>query len=140
MPAVPEIREILSEAGLKVTPQRVAIFEAILVLNNHPQVENIIDHLRSKHPNIAIGTIYKTLETFVKKGLIKKVKVDKELMRYDAVTKKHHHLHYVDSDKIEDYYDEKLDMLIEQYFNKKKIPNFRIEELQLQIIGRKPKK
>jgi hypothetical protein len=36
--------------------------------------ENIIDFIKTNHPNIATGTVYKTLETFVEKGLIKKVK------------------------------------------------------------------
>ncbi len=35
---VNEIRNRLLEKKLKVTPQRIAIFEAILKLNNHPTV------------------------------------------------------------------------------------------------------
>ena len=42
---ITEIRNKLSDKGLKVTPQRIAILEAIIKLNNHPTVENIIDFI-----------------------------------------------------------------------------------------------
>ena len=65
------IRDRLKEKGLKVTPQRVAIFEAILQLNNHPTAENIIDYIKSTHPNIAVGTVYKVLDSLVENNLLK---------------------------------------------------------------------
>ena len=43
---ISEIRSKLIEKGLKVTPQRMAILEAIIVLNNHPTAENIIEYIR----------------------------------------------------------------------------------------------
>ena len=39
------IRDLFTEKGLKVTPQRIAILEAIYKLDNHPTVENIIIHI-----------------------------------------------------------------------------------------------
>ena len=59
------------ESGLKVTPQRVAILEAIITLNNHPTAENIIDFIRKNHPNIATATVYKVLDILVENSLIK---------------------------------------------------------------------
>jgi len=57
------IREVLSEKGLKITPQRISILEAIYSLQNHPTADNIIEYIRKSHPNIATGTVYKVLET-----------------------------------------------------------------------------
>jgi Fur family peroxide stress response transcriptional regulator len=122
--------------GLKVTPQRIAVLDAVTVLENHPAAENVIAFIKVSHPNIASGTIYKTLETFVEKGIISKVKTDKDIMRYDAVAIKHHHLYCVESERIEDFFDEDLDRIIEEYLKKKKIPDFKIEDIKLQIIGR----
>ncbi len=62
-----DIRTLLKENGLKVTPQRVAIFEAIVILNNHPTAEKIIDYIKRNHPNIAVGTVYKVLDSLVDK-------------------------------------------------------------------------
>jgi Fur family transcriptional regulator, peroxide stress response regulator len=131
-----EIINKLIENGLKVTPQRIAILEAIVMLNNHPTAENIIDYIRKKHPNIATATVYKVLDALVEKDLIKKVKTDKDIMRYDAVMEKHHHIYCSDSERIEDYRDEELDGIISKHFERKEIPDFKIEDIRLQIIGR----
>lgn len=131
-----EIRNKLVEKGLKVTPQRIAILEAITKLNNHPTAEHIIDYVRKNNPNIATATVYKVLDVLVEKGLIKKVKTEKDVMRYDAFLEKHHHLYASDSDRIEDYRDDELNKILEKHFEKKSIPGFKIEDVKLQIIGK----
>jgi Fur family transcriptional regulator, peroxide stress response regulator len=133
---IKEIRDKLIEKGLKVTPQRIAILEAIVVLNNHPTAENIIDYIRKNHPNISTATVYKVIDALVEKELLKRVKTDKDVMRYDAVMENHHHLYCSASDRIEDYYDNELNELLDEYFEKKGIPNFKIEDIKLQIIGK----
>jgi Fur family peroxide stress response transcriptional regulator len=130
-----EIRDKLIEKGLKVTPQRIAILEAILKLNNHPTAENVIEYIRKSHPNVATATVYKVLDTLVEKQLLNRVKTDKDVMKYDAVMESHHHLYSSDSDRIEDYHDNELNELLEKYFEKKGIPDFKIEDIKLQIIG-----
>jgi len=131
-----EIRDKLVEKGLKVTPQRIAILEAIIRLDNHPTVENIVDFIRRNNPNIATATVYKVLDALVENDLVRKVKTEKDIMRYDANLEKHHHLYCSDSDRIEDYSDNELNNLLEKYFEKKKIPGFKIEDIKLQIIGK----
>jgi Fur family peroxide stress response transcriptional regulator len=126
----------LIEKGLKVTPQRIAILEAIVKLNNHPTAENIIDYIRKNHPNIATATVYKVLDALVSSDLIKKVKTERDIMRYDAVMESHHHLYCSESDRIEDYNDNELNELLEKYFETKGIPDFKIEDINLQIIGK----
>lgn len=96
----------------------------------------VIEHIKDLHPNIAVGTVYKILETFVQKGIITKVKTDRDIMHYDAVMENHHHLYCSESDKIEDYFDDELDGLIKDYFEEKDIPNFKIEDIKLQIKGK----
>jgi Fur family peroxide stress response transcriptional regulator len=129
-------REVLMANGLKVTPQRMAVLGAVMTMNTHPTADLIIEFIQKNHPNIATGTVYKILETLVDKKIIRKVKTDKDVMRYDAMKDNHHHLYCVESEIIEDYFDEKLDNLLEEYFEKKNIPNFRIEDINLQIIGK----
>jgi Fur family peroxide stress response transcriptional regulator len=133
---VSEIRNKLIEKGLKITPQRIAILEAIVKLNNHPTAENIIDYIRKNQPNIATATVYKVLDTLAENELIKKVKTEKDIMRYDAFLEKHHHLYCSDSDRIEDYLDDELNEILDKYFEKKGIPGFKIEDIKLQIIGK----
>jgi len=125
----------LKDSNLKVTPQRIAVLEALNNLRDHPTADKIKEYVVKNHPNIAVGTIYKTLETFVEKGLVKKVKTDKDVMRYDAILDKHHHLYYEDTERIEDFFDDQLNEMLEEYFRKKKIPNFKVKDIKLQIIG-----
>lgn len=131
-----DIRNELTNKGLRVTPQRVAILEAIIELKNHPTADNIIYFIKEHHPNIATGTVYKILEALVENGLIKKVKTDRDVMRYDAILENHHHLYSAESDRIEDYFDDGLNALLSDYFKTHKIPEFEIKDIKLQIIGK----
>ena len=131
-----EIRNKLIEKGLRVTPQRLAILEAIIKLRNHPTADNIIDFVKQHHPNIATGTVYKVLDVLVGNRLINKVKTDKDIMRYDAIMDKHHHLYSTESDRIEDYFDDGLNILLSEYFKKNKVRDFEIDDIKLQIIGK----
>jgi Fur family peroxide stress response transcriptional regulator len=133
---VEDIIAKLNEKGLKVTPQRIAILEAIIKLRNHPTAENIIEFIRKNHPNISLATVYKVLDAFVDKELINRVKTEKDIMRYDAIMESHHHIYCSDSDRIEDYTDAELSKLLNKYFESKKIPDFKIEDIKLQIIGK----
>jgi Fur family peroxide stress response transcriptional regulator len=129
-------RETLKEKGLKITPQRVAIYEAIVSLKNHPTAENVIEYIKINHPNISVGTVYKVLDSLVENELLKKVKTEKDIMRYDAVLSNHHHLYCVETERIEDYEDDSLNELIKNYFKNKKIKNFKVQDIKLQITGK----
>jgi len=131
-----DYRSKLKERGLRVTPQRLAVFEAVDVLHDHPTAEEVSQFIRKKHPDIALGTVYKTLETMAERDILKRVKTDSGLLRYDAVKDNHHHIYCALCDRIEDYYDSELTEMIYNYFEKKQIPDFRIEDIKLQIVGR----
>lgn len=130
-----EIINKLSEKGLRVTPQRIAILEAVNSLANHPTAENIIEYIKENYPNISVGTVYKVLDSFVENKLLKKVKTESGTMRFDPLVNRHHHLYCEASDRIEDYKDDTLDELINDYFAKKGIKNFNIQNIQLHITG-----
>jgi Fur family peroxide stress response transcriptional regulator len=129
------ITEKLKQKGLRITPQRVAIFEAIIKLKNHPTADNIVGYIKKKHPNISTGTVYKVLDSLIENDLLKKVKTENGVMRYDPFLTNHHHIYCADADRIEDFEDAELDKLITNYFEIKKIKNFKIQNINLQITG-----
>jgi Fur family peroxide stress response transcriptional regulator len=131
-----ECIQILSEKRLKITPQRIVVLDALIRLKNHPSAENVINYIKAHHPAISTATIYNNLDTFIEKGIIRKVKTGNDIMRYDAIEENHHHLYSTDSERIEDYCDDDLNNILKEYFKNKKIPNFNIENIELQIIGR----
>ncbi len=130
-----ELAEILIRKNLKVTPQRMAVLEALMAIKDHPTADEVKEYVRKNHPNLAQGTVYNILETFCNKEIIRKVKTDRDFMRYDIEMHKHHHLYCEECDYIENYFDEELDVILQKYFEKKQIPNFNIKEINLQIMG-----
>lgn len=130
-----EIRDLIAEKDLKVTPQRMRVLESIYKLNNHPTAENILEFIRKKDPNIGAGTVYNVLDTLVKNSIIKKVKTDRGIMRYDGIMENHHHLYCVECDYMEDYNNERLDLLLKEFFENNQIDNFTIDEIKVNITG-----
>lgn len=99
-------------AGLSVTHQRLAIFEAVMAnCNRHPSAEIIYQTVRERYPTISFNTIYKNLETFEELGIVTKVNPLYDQARYDADVAPHHHLICRKCKKIVDVHDETLDRL-----------------------------
>lgn len=128
--------KLLSEHGLKITPQRIAILDVLMTLNCHPTADVICDHLRINHPHISIGTIYKTLDAFLSKGIIEKVLTESDTARYDRVHDKHHHLYCAETERVEDYFDDQLYQMVNDYLRKKRIKNFKMKDFKIQITGK----
>lgn len=131
------IKEQIAASGLKVTHQRLVILDAVLRLKNHPTVEYIFEDIRDTNPSISLGTVYKTVETFVKNGLLSKVFTYEGQMRYDPKLESHGHIHCANTSEILDYHDEELNDLILNFFKKKKVSNLKIKNITLQINGDK---
>ena len=134
--SIAQIKDKLVEKGLKVTPQRIAILEAIYTLNNHPAADMIMDYIKDRYPGIASATVYKVLDALEENQLIRKVKTDKDIMRYDGIMENHHHIYCSESEEIKDYKNEELDELLATFFQKNGINDFKVEEIKLQIHGR----
>ncbi len=108
------------ELGLKVTPQRTAIYKELAKTDQHPSTEMIYKNIKDYFPNISLTTVYRTLETFEKHGLISVVNQLYNAARYDANLTPHHHIVCVECKKIEDIYDSsvnytKIDNKIQDY-------------------------
>jgi Fur family peroxide stress response transcriptional regulator len=99
------------ELGIKVTPQRIAIYKELASTDQHPSTETIYKKIKDYYPNISLTTVYRTLETFEKLGLISVVNVLYNAARYDANLDPHHHIVCTECKKVEDVYDESLNNL-----------------------------
>ncbi len=97
--------------GLNVTPQRLVIYQALVNDSTHPSPEMVYQKIKPIHPTISLATVYKTLETFEKHGLVAVVTNLHNTVRYDPLTKRHHHLVCVRCKKIVDIEDPELDAL-----------------------------
>lgn len=87
-----ELTAILKEHGLKVTPQRLAIFKMLRNTKVHPSAETIYKALQEEHPTMSLATVYKTVDTFAQHGLVQQLNVGEDSYRYDADTSAHSHI------------------------------------------------
>jgi Fur family peroxide stress response transcriptional regulator len=99
------------DLGIKVTPQRIAIYKELASTDLHPSTETIYKKIKDYYPNISLTTVYRTLETFEKLGLISVVNVLYNAARYDANLAPHNHIVCTECKKVEDVYDESLSAL-----------------------------
>lgn len=86
-----ETTQILREHGLKVTPQRIAVYNMLLGTTEHPNAEMIHKALEPDNPTLSLATIYKTLDSFKSLGLVQELNVGDSSSRYDAVVQCHPH-------------------------------------------------
>ncbi len=99
-----QLKKQCSEAGIKLTHQRLEIFRELMSVSDHPSADLIYKRLHKKHPTIAIDTVYRTLATFDKLGLVKKLHVLKEWTLFDTNLDVHHHFVCNRCKKVEDIY------------------------------------
>jgi Fur family peroxide stress response transcriptional regulator len=78
-----EIAERLREWGVRVTPQRLAIAEAVLNSEDHPSVQQIFERVRDHFPSMTLATIYSTLDVLEKSGLIQELPFP-QFSRYES--------------------------------------------------------
>lgn len=131
------VTAVLASKGLKITHQRIVVYQAALLSKSHPTAEQIFDSIKSNNPSISLATVYKTLETLVENQLINKVSSPQGKMRYDARIDKHNHIYISNTNEIVDYEDDELRDILLSYLNKKNFSNLNITDFKLQIKGEK---
>lgn len=95
--------------ALSVTPQRLAIYKALIIDKTHPNPECVYNNIKPAFPTISLATVYKTLETFEKHNIISVVTPLHETVRYDAEIEHHHHIVCVKCKKVIDIKDPELE-------------------------------
>ena len=130
-------RDRLNSAKLKATHQRMTILAAMDECKHHPKPEEIYSRIRPDNPTISLATVYNTLDSFARAGLINRVPSIGGNIRYDSNLGAHGHIYCYNTDEIIDYYDEELNGLIIDFFKKKKVGNLKIKNITLNINGDK---
>jgi Fur family transcriptional regulator, peroxide stress response regulator len=81
----------LKEHGLRVTPQRFAVYSNLLSRRDHPTVDQMLLELNSQGPVSSQATIYSSLQALQLVGLVREVHFEAGVGRYDANIQPHHH-------------------------------------------------
>lgn len=81
----------LKAQGLRVTPQRYAVYANLLNRRDHPTVEQLLSDLNQAGPVSSQATVYNSLQTLRDVGLVREVLLEEGVVRYDANVLPHHH-------------------------------------------------
>lgn len=91
-------------AGLKVTHQRTEIYRQLLVTADHPSAEILHKRMLSTLPSISLDTVYRTLATLERHGLITRIQTAESQARFEVAHKSHHHLICSSCKQVMDFY------------------------------------
>lgn len=92
----------LQAKGLRVTPQRAAVYANLLDRTDHPTVEQILSELNHHLPISSKATVYSALTALREVGLVREVLLEEGVTRYDANVAPHHHFRCQQCGAIED--------------------------------------
>ena len=86
-------RSALNVTGMRATNQRALILKIIRHGEGHLDADEIYRRARIKQPRLSLSTVYRTLQTFKKLGLVEEVHFDEGHHRYEVKpSSEHHHL------------------------------------------------
>jgi Fur family peroxide stress response transcriptional regulator len=91
--AAPSPEETIHGAGLRMTEQRRAVYEALMTERDHPTAVDVFTRVRSRMPGISLATVYNCLETLTDCGLVKTVNLDRGPARFCPNLEEHAHFH-----------------------------------------------
>jgi len=103
------LKEALRAAGLRVTPQRMAVFLEMLNSTGHPSVADIHRRVQDRLPTVSLDTVYRTLRKLSELGLINPVSSSGEGVRFDSRINHHHHFICARCGRIIDFDSRELD-------------------------------
>ena len=105
------IQQKFRDCGLKSTPQRTAIYQALVHSTAHPTAEDLFAQVSPTFPMLSLNTVYYTLGVLRTAGLVLEVNIGHDRARFDANLSPHHHVICQGCQEILDVMDPRLNRL-----------------------------
>lgn len=121
-----QIASIFKEKKLKLTPQRLAVYNYLINTTSHPSADVIYTDIHIQYPTMSLATVYKALKTLVDVGLIQEINVGEGNFRYDGNSAPHPHVQCLGCGKVDDFKNlslENLNTLATEYTDYQIISN-----------------
>lgn len=94
------LKNMLVDANIRPTFQRLKILEYLNLNHTHPTVDEIYISLCPTIPTLSKTTVYNTLKSFVKADIVDEIKIENTEIRYDILTEPHGHFKCKECGKI----------------------------------------
>jgi len=82
-----------SSKDIRLTPQRISVYRYLLENRIHPSVETVYNALKLDNPSLSKTTIYNTVDTLTRAGLVRVVRTGEGEVRLDGYTNDHGHFY-----------------------------------------------
>jgi Fur family peroxide stress response transcriptional regulator len=92
------------EGGLKITPQRMAVYKVLIESKQHPSAEMVFRKVREVIPNISLDTVNRTLLTLAEIGAASVVEGTGDVKRFDGKLETHQHFKCIKCRRIFDFH------------------------------------
>lgn len=139
-PNIEEYKNILHKHSLKATPQRLAVHEAMMSLG-HASADMVTELIVQKGTTkVTVASVYNILTHMAMLGVYHYRLSANNKMYFDVNTFKHLHLYDQENHVFKDVMDEELISLIEAHLGRKKFRGYRIEGIDIQLVGRPTRK
>ena len=104
-------KTMLSNEGLKFTPQRLEILEEIVLGKGHRECEEIYLSMKKKGKIVSRATVYRTIDLLVKNNLARKLELGDGRARYESKLNSSHHDHLIciDCGDIVEFVDDEIE-------------------------------
>ena len=106
-----ELRQKSLEHSLRLTPQRLGIFNCLQGSKQHPSADDVFRRIRKTFPNISFDTVNRTLLSFAQMGILDIVEGYGYPKRYDPNLAPHHHFHCVKCHRVVDFREKSYERL-----------------------------
>ena len=97
------------KAGLKVTPQRMAVYKVLLETKEHPSADMVFQEVRKVFPSISLDTVNRTLNTLSEIGVAFIVEGSGDAKRFDGNLDNNQHFKCVKCKRVIDFYHKSFD-------------------------------
>lgn len=139
-PSQEEFRQILKKHSLKATPQRLAVHEAMTALG-HASADMVTEAIAAKGTTkVTVASVYNILTNLAMLGIYDYRLSSNNKMYFDVNTFGHMHLYDKENHVFKDVMDDELMNMIHSYLGRKRFKGYRIEGIDIQIIGRPTRK
>ncbi len=123
----------LNEVNLRATPARRALMSLFETADKPVDVQTMIDFLNKKDLKTDPATVFRIVNMFTEKGLLKLIQLNEGKFRYELSSMPdHHHLVCEKCGEIEDISDCNIDALEKDIEKKKK---FKVTSHSLEFFG-----
>ena len=139
-PNIEEYKNLLRKHSRKATPPRLAVHEAMMAIR-HASADMVTEYITKKGTTkVTVASVYNILTDMAMLGIYHYRLSANNKMYFDVNTFKHIHLYDQEHHMFKDVIDDELISIIEAHLGRKKFRGYKIEGIDIQLVGRPTRK